>query len=282
MISQQKIYRPVTSGLRHRVALADSEFPGSWGGRRLRNLVKDLKKSPGRSRGKVTVRHKGGGAKRLYRFVDFKRDKFGIKARVATLEYDPNRNVNIALLHFSDGEKRYILAPQGLAVGAVVESGPKAPIRVGNALPLEKIPPGTLVHNLELAKGGGAKLVRSAGLSAQVLSREENGRYVQVKLPSGEVRRILSAGLATVGELGNAGQRHAKLGKAGRSRHIGIRPTVRGVAQNPKSHPHGGGEGRSGIGMPTPKTPWGKVAFGRKTRRRGNTDKYIVSRRKSG
>lgn len=245
-----------------------------------RNLSFHLKKHSGRNAtGKVTVRHRGGGAKKLYRFVDFKRNKDNIPARVAALEYDPNRRVDLALLFYQDGEKRYILAPLGLPVGDQVVSGEKVEAKVGNCLPLSEMPVGTLVHNLELHAGRGGQLVRGAGTAAAVTAREENG-FVQVKMPSGEVRKILGRCRATVGQLGNIEAKNIKLGKAGRKRHLGVRPTVRGVAQHPASHPHGGGEGRSGIGMRHAKTPWGKPALGYRTRRRHHTDKFIISRRK--
>jgi large subunit ribosomal protein L2 len=225
--------------------------------------------------GKVTVRHRGAGARRLYRKVDFRRDKFQIPARVETLEYDPNRGADLALLSYADGEKRYILAPQGLKLGERVVAGEGVEVKIGNALPLREIPVGTLVHNLEIYPGRGGQFVRGAGTAATVIAPEEKG-YVQVKMPSGEIRKILARCYATVGQLGNPERKNVKLGKAGRKRHLGIRPAVRGVAQHPGSHPHGGGEGRSGIGMAGPKTPWGRPALGRKTRRRHHTDKFIV------
>lgn len=245
-----------------------------------RHLLRMLRNSQGRSLGKVTVRHKGGGARKYYRVVDFKRNKIGIKATVVGLEYDPNRNVGLAKLNYADGEKSYILCPDGLNVGDLVESGTRAPVKVGNSLPLGHIPVGTLIHNLELNIGAGGVMVRGAGVAAQLLSKEEGGIYVQVKLPSGEIRRVLTQCFATVGQLGNVQYRNVKFGKAGRKRHLGIKPTVRGIAQDPRSHPHGGGEGRSGIGMPHPKTPWGKIAMGHRTRRRSRTGKYIISRRR--
>lgn len=236
------------------------------------------KRAVGRSLGKVTSRHKGGGAKRRLRLVDFKRDKRGIKARVEATEYDPNRSANLALLLYEDGERRYIILPDRLKVGDRVLSDPAAPPKLGNALPLGKIPVGTEVHNIELIAGRGAQLVRSAGSAAAVVARE--GKYVHLKMPSGEVRRIPAESWATVGRVAGVERQLRKYGKAGVKRHMGIRPTVRGVAQNPSSHPHGGGEGRSGIGMPSPKTPWGKPTLGKKTRRRFHTDWYIVSGRK--
>jgi large subunit ribosomal protein L2 len=279
MSDKLRFHKPVTPTLRGRVSLARSIEMVNGGIRRAKKLKIMVKKAPGRSLGRVTVRHKGGGARKYYRVIDFRRNKFNVKARVVLIEYDPNRTVNVAMLNYSDGEKRYILCPEGLKIGDVIESSESAPIRVGNCLPLSKIPLGTAVHNVEINKGAGGAVVRSAGTYAQVLSKEEDGRYVQIKLPSGEVRRILSDCFATVGQLANMQYRNIKLGKAGRSRHLGIKPTVRGIAQDPHSHPHGGGEGRSGIGMSHPKTPWGKVALGGKTRRRSRTDRYILSRR---
>jgi large subunit ribosomal protein L2 len=231
----------------------------------------------GRRHGKISVRHRGGGHKRRYRRIDFKRDKFGIPGRVATIEYDPNRSARIALVTYADGEKRYMLAPLGLHVGQTVMSGPDADIDVGNALPIENIPVGTQIHNIELEEGKGAQLVRSAGTSAQLVAKE--GAYAQVRLPSGEVRRISVRCMATIGQVGNVEHGNIKLGKAGRKRWLGRRPTTRGSAMDPASHPHGGGEGRAPIGMPGPKTPWGKPALGKKTRKNKRTDKMIVRRR---
>jgi large subunit ribosomal protein L2 len=243
-----------------------------------RGLKMRLKAHAGRNaRGKITVRHRGGGHKRLYRVVDFKRDKFGVPARVASIEYDPNRSARIALLVYADGEKRYIIAPLELMVGDVVSSGPDAEVRVGNALPIQRIPLGTLIHNVELQPGRGGQLVRSAGTSAQLIAKE--GVYAQVRLPSGEVRMVGQRCMATIGQVGNLDHGHLTLGKAGRSRWMGRRPTVRGSAMDPSSHPHGGGEGRSPIGMPGPKTPWGKPALGYRTRAAKQSDKFIVHRR---
>jgi large subunit ribosomal protein L2 len=243
-----------------------------------KSLVVGLRKSGGRNmRGKVTTRHRGGGAKRAYRIIDFKRDKFGVPARVATIEYDPNRSARIALLHYADGEKRYILAPVGLQVGDEVMSGPDAEVRPGNALPLANIPIGTTVHNVELYPGRGGQMVRSAGASAQLLAKE--GNYATLRLPSGEMRMVLQACMATVGQVGNVDHSNIKLGKAGRKRWLGIRPTVRGSAMSPRDHPHGGGEGRSPIGKDAPRTPWGKKALGVKTRRNKRTNALIVRRR---
>ncbi len=270
-----KTYKPTTPSLRGTVA---SDFSDVTRDTPEKSLVTDLRKRGGRNaRGKVTVRHRGGGAKRAYRLIDFKRDKFGIPARVATIEYDPNRSARIALLHYADGEKRYILAPFGVRVGDELMSGPQAEARVGNAMPLANIPVGSQIHNIELRPGRGGQIVRSAGASAQLLAKE--GDYATIRLPSGEMRMVLQVCMATMGQVGNLDHGNIKLGKAGRKRHLGIRPTVRGSAMSPRDHPHGGGEGRSPIGMPGPRTPWGKVALGRKTRRNKRTDKFIVRRR---
>ena len=270
-----KTYRPTTPSRRGAVSITFEELTDS---RPEKSLVAPLKRSGGRnSRGKITVRRRGGGAKRSYRIIDFKRDKLGVPGKVASIEYDPNRSARIALIHYADGDKRYILHPEKLKVGDRVESGPDAEIKVGNALPLSHIPTGTQVHNIEMQPGMGGKIVRSAGLSAQVLAKETN--YTLIRLPSGEVRRILSRSMATVGEVGNADNKNVKLGKAGKKRHLGRRPSVRGSAMTPRDHPHGGGEGRSSIGMPGPKTPWGKPALGYKTRRNRRTDNMIVRRR---
>ncbi|MBI4310403.1 MAG: 50S ribosomal protein L2 [Chloroflexi bacterium] len=244
-----------------------------------RSLRVHLKRHAGRNfRGKITTRHRGGGSKRYYRIIDFKRDKHGVPGKVTTVEYDPNRSARIALVQYADGDKRYILAPSGLQVGDKVESGPDAEIRMGNALPLAGIPTGTMVHNIEMHPGKGGQIVRSAGGAAQVLAREEE--YTLVRLPSGEVRRFLNKCMATIGQLGNLDQKNVKSGKAGRMRHKGWRPSVRGSAMTPRDHPHGGGEGRSPIGMPGPKTPWGKPALGKKTRNNQRTDNMIVRGRK--
>ncbi len=243
-----------------------------------RSLLVPLRKKGGRNAyGRVTVRHRGGGNRRFIRIVDFKRDKRGIPARVAAIEYDPNRTARLALLHYADGEKRYILAPLDLKVGDTVLAGPEAEIRPGNSLPIANIPVGTMVHNIELKVGKGGQLVRAAGGSAQLLAKE--GNYAQIRLPSGEVRLVLQQCYATIGQVGNVDHSNVKLGKAGRKRHLGIRPTVRGTAMSPRDHPHGGGEGRQPIGMPGPKSPWGKPTRGYKTRRNKQTDQYIVRRR---
>ena len=244
-----------------------------------KSLLETVKKTAGRNvQGRITVRHRGGGVKRKYRIIDFKRDKDGVPAKVATIEYDPNRTANIALLHYADGEKRYIIAPLGLAVGDTVVSGENADIKPGNTLYLKDIPLGTLVHNLELKPGRGGQMVRAAGNAAQLMAKE--GTYAQLRLPSGEVRMVLLVCRATIGQVGNIDQEIINLGKAGRKRHMGIRPTVRGSVMNPVDHPHGGGEGKSPIGRPGPVTPWGKPALGYKTRKKKNpSSKYIVHRR---
>jgi large subunit ribosomal protein L2 len=243
-----------------------------------RSLLVPKNKRGGRNNyGRVTVRHRGGGNRRHIRVVDFKRDKHGVPATVAAIEYDPNRSARLALLHYVDGEKRYIIAPLGLTVGDSVVAGPQAEIRPGNCLPLASIPLGTTVHNIELKEGKGGQLVRSAGTSAQLLGKE--GAYAAIRLPSGEVRRVRQTCYATVGEVGNPDHSNIKLGKAGRKRHKGIRPTVRGSAMSPRDHPHGGGEGRQPIGLPGPKSPWGKPTLGKKTRRNKQTEKYIIRHR---
>ena len=244
-----------------------------------KSLTDVLNKKSGRNnQGRITVRHRGGGAKRLYRIIDFKRNKDHIPATVATIEYDPNRSSNIALLFYADGEKRYIIAPEGIKVGSVLISGPGEDISAGNALPLSSIPVGTLIHNIEMKPGKGAQIVRSAGGHAQLMAKE--GRYAQVRMPSGEVRMILIDCRATVGTIGNGDHSNITIGKAGRKRHMGFRPTVRGVVMNPNDHPHGGGEGRSPIGRKHPVTPWGKPALGHRTRKKNKpSDKFIVRRR---
>jgi large subunit ribosomal protein L2 len=245
-----------------------------------KSLLAPMKQKSGRNnQGRITIRHRGGGHKQRYRLIDFKRDKHGVPARVDSIEYDPNRTARIALVVYVDGEKRYILAPLNLKVGDRIMSGPDAEIRVGNALPILRIPLGTQLHNIELQPGKGAQLVRSAGTSAQLMAKE--GSYAQVRLPSGEVRFISQSCLATIGQVSNVDHSNLNIGKAGRKRWLGIRPTVRGSAMDPNSHPHGGGEGRSPIGMAGPKTPWGKPALGAKTRKNKRTDKYIVRRRRS-
>lgn len=270
-----KTYKPTTPGRR---GMTGYKFEEITSVEPEESLLVPLCKKAGRNvRGVVTVRHQGGGHKRMYRVIDFKRDKFGIPARVESIEYDPNRSARIALLSYADGEKRYIIAPLEVKVGDVLMSGPSAEIRPGNALPIEKIPLGTLIHNIELYPGRGGQLVRAAGASAQLLAKE--GDYAQVRMPSGEVRLISVRCMATIGQVGNTEHGNIKLGKAGRSRWLGIRPSVRGSAMTPRDHPHGGGEGKAPIGLPSPKSPWGKPSLGAKTRRRKQTDKMIVRRR---
>ena len=243
-----------------------------------KSLLAPLNKKAGRSnQGRISVRGRGGGHKRRLRVIDFKRDKTGVPGKVAAIEYDPNRSARIALIHYADGEKRYIIWPVGLAVGDTVTDGPEAPVKPGNAMPLRNIPAGNVVHNLELHKGRGAQLARGAGAGAQIMARE--GEYVTVRLPSGEVRRIHADCAATIGQVGNVEHDQIKLGRAGRKRHLGRRPKVRGSAMSPRDHPHGGGEGHAPIGLPGPKTPWGKPTLGYRTRRRKDTNKYIVRRR---
>ncbi len=270
-----KKYKPVTPGQRGMTGYSFEEITKS---EPERSLVVSLRKKGGRNvYGRVTVRHQGGGSKRYLRMVDFKRDKLGIPAKVAAIEYDPNRTARLALLHYADGEKRYILAPLGLKVGDVLLSGAGAEIRPGNCLPISSIPVGTMVHNIEVKEGKGGQLVRSAGTAAQLLAKE--GDYAQIRMPSGEVRLIRQKCFATIGQVGNLDHSNIKLGKAGRKRHLGIRPTVRGSAMTPRDHPHGGGEGRQPIGKPGPRSPWGKPTLGYKTRKNKQTDKYIVRRR---
>jgi large subunit ribosomal protein L2 len=270
-------YRPTSPGRR---GMSVSTFDEITKTRPEKSLTVRLKKHAGRNnQGKITVRHRGGGAKRAYRIIDFKRNKFGVPARVAAIEYDPNRSARIALLHYVDGEKRYILAPVGLKVGDRVEAGPEADIRVGNALPLKNIPTGTTIHNIEMERGRGGQLVRGAGVGAQLMAKE--GDYALLRLPSGEQRKIHIMCMATVGQVGNIEHENRSLGKAGRSRHLGRRPVVRGSAMNPTDHPHGGGEGRAPIGG-KPQTPWGKPAMGYRTRRNKRTDRFIVRRRNAG
>lgn len=270
-----KKYKPVTPGTRGMTGYTFDEVTKS---KPERSLLLPLRKKGGRnSQGRITVRHRGGGHRRNIRIVDFKRDKLNIPAKVASIEYDPNRTARLALLYYADGEKRYIIAPVDIKVGDTVMSGPNAEIRSGNALPISNIPVGTLIHNIEIAEGRGAQIVRSAGGAAQLLAKE--GDFAQVRLPSGEVRLVRQTCFATVGQIGNLDHGNIKLGKAGRKRHLGIRPTVRGSAMSPRDHPHGGGEGRQPIGLPGPKSPWGKPTLGYKTRRNKKTDQYIVRRR---
>jgi large subunit ribosomal protein L2 len=268
-------YKPTSPGRRN---MTVSTFEEITKKRPEKSLIEPLKKHSGRNnQGRLTTRHRGGGSKRFYRRIDFKRNKPGVPARVAAIEYDPNRSANIALLFYRDGEKRYILAPLGLKVGDTVVSGPNAPIRTGNALPLANLPLGTEVHNIELSPGRGGQMVRSAGTSAQLMAKGDG--YAQIRMPSGEVRMVRLECMATIGQVGNVDHENIRVGKAGRSRHMGRRPTVRGSAMNAADHPHGGGEGKAPIGG-QPKTPWGKPTLGYRTRRNKTTDKYIVRRRR--
>ncbi len=270
-----KQYKPTSPGRRGASGHSFDEITRSTPEK---SLVAPLRRQAGRNnQGRITVRHRGGGAKRRLRIIDFRRDKLGVPGRVASIEYDPNRSARIALVHYADGEKRYILWPVGVKVGDTVMSGPNAEIKPGNALPMRNIPSGTVIHNLEMHKGKGAQLVRGAGGAAQLLAREED--YALVRLPSGEVRRILADCMATIGQVGNVEHSQVKLGRAGRRRLMGRRPKVRGTVMNPRDHPHGGGEGRAPIGLPGPRSPWCKPTLGYRTRRRKDTNKYIVRRR---
>jgi large subunit ribosomal protein L2 len=270
-----KQYRPTSPGRR---GMTGSSFEEITKAKPEKSLLAPKKRKAGRSnQGKITVRHRGGGAKRRLRVLDFKRDKPGVPGRVAAIEYDPNRSARIALIHYADGDKRYILAPNELKVDDSIKSGPDAEVKPGNALPLKQIPTGTMIHNIEMVVGKGGQLVRSAGGAAQLMAKE--GDYALVRLPSGEMRRISIDCLATIGQVGNVDHRSVNLGKAGRKRWMGWRPTVRGSAMNPSDHPHGGGEGRAPIGLPGPKTPWGKPAMGYRTRKAKASDRMIVKRR---
>ena len=271
-----KKYNPTTPGLR---GMTVSTFEEITSTTPEKSLTVTLKKHSGRnSRGKITVRHRGGGYRPKYRIIDFKRNKDGVPGTVATIEYDPNRTANIALINYADGEKRYIIAPNKLSVGDVIVSGADADIKIGNTLPLANIPVGTVIHNIALKPGKGGQMVRSAGNGAQLMAKE--GNFAQVRLPSGEVRKVRIECRATIGEVGNLDHQNIQIGKAGRKRHMGIRPTVRGSVMNPNDHPHGGGEGKAGIGRVSPVTPWGKPALGYKTRKKKKaSDKYIVKRR---
>jgi large subunit ribosomal protein L2 len=270
-----KIYKPTSAGRRNMTTPTFEEITKKSPEK---SLLVTLKRQAGRNnQGRVTVRHHGGGNRPKYRVVDFRREKLGVPAKVAAIEYDPNRTARIALLHYADGEKRYILAPVGLVVGDTILSSTNAEIKPGNTLPITAIPVGTIIHNVELQKGKGGQLVRSAGTGAQLMAKE--GKYAQVRLPSGEVRYVSVECMATIGSIGNPEWNTIKLGKAGRKRHMGWRPTVRGAVMSPRDHPHGGGEGKVGVGMPGPKTPWGKPALGKKTRRRKYTDRFIVKGR---
>ena len=272
-----KTYKPTTPGRRKMSTLVNEEITKSTPEK---SLLTTIKKNSGRNnQGKITVRHQGGGVKRKYRIIDFKRNKLEVPGTVASIEYDPNRTANIALINYADGEKRYIIAPKGLEVGMKVEAGANADIKVGNALPIMSIPVGTMIHNIELRPGKGGELARSAGSSAQILGRE--GKYVMIRLSSGEQRKVLGTCMATVGEVGNEDASLVRIGKAGRKRHMGIRPTVRGSVMNPNDHPHGGGEGRAPVGRKAPMTPWGKPALGLKTRKKKQSYKFIVRRRNS-
>ena len=268
-------YKPTTPGRRKMSSLVNEEITTSTPEK---SLTVTMKKNSGRNnQGKITVRHQGGGVKRKYRIIDFKRNKRDVPGSVASIEYDPNRTANIALISYADGEKRYIIAPKGLTVNDTVVSGENVDIKVGNALPIANIPVGTMIHNIELRPGKGGELARSAGTSAQILGREDN--YVMIRLSSGEQRKVLGSCMATIGEVGNEDSSLVKIGKAGRKRHMGIRPTVRGSVMNPNDHPHGGGEGRAPVGRKAPMTPWGKPALGLKTRKKKQSDKFIVRRR---
>jgi len=270
-----KIYKPTSPGRRGMTGYTFDEITRSTPEKSL--LIEKRGKAGRNNQGHVTVRHRGGGHKRQIRLIDFKRDKFGVPGRVSTIEYDPGRTARIALIVYADGEKRYIVAPLNLKVGDAIMSGAAAPLREGNALPLKNIPVGTVIHNIELHQGHGAQLARSAGVSAQLIGRED--AYAQIRLPSGEMRMVREECMATLGQVGNTDHSNIKIGKAGRNRWKGWRPTVRGSAMDPASHPHGGGEGRSPIGMPGPKTPWGKPAMGKKTRNNKRTDQFIIRRR---
>lgn len=270
-------YKPTTPGRRGMSTLVNEEITKSTPEKSLTTTIK--KKAGRNNQGKITVRHQGGGAKRKYRIIDFKRNKLNVPGSVASIEYDPNRTANIALINYKDGEKRYIIAPKGLKVGMEIVAGENADIKVGNALPLINIPVGTVVHNIELRPGKGGELARSAGASAQILGRESG--YVMLRLSSGEQRKVLGTCMATIGVVGNEDSSLVKIGKAGRKRHMGVRPTVRGSVMNPNDHPHGGGEGRAPIGRSAPVTPWGKPALGLKTRKKKLSDKFIVRRRNS-
>jgi large subunit ribosomal protein L2 len=270
-----KIYKPTSAGRRNMTTPTFEEITKKQSEK---SLLVSMKRQAGRNnQGRITVRHHGGGNRPKYRLIDFRREKIGVPATVAAIEYDPNRTARIALLHYADGEKRYILAPVGMVVGDTVLSGANAEVKPGNTLPITAIPVGTMIHNVELQKGKGGQLVRSAGTAAQLMAKE--GKYAQVRLPSGEVRYVSVECMATIGSIGNSEWNTIKLGKAGRKRHMGWRPTVRGSAMSPRDHPHGGGEGKVGVGLPGPKTPWGKPALGKKTRRRKYTDRFIVKGR---
>ena len=271
-----KKYKPITPGQR---GMTVSTFEEVTKTKPEKSLTKSMSKHAGRnSHGKITVRHRGGGHKKKYRIIDFKRNKDGIEGKIAAREYDPNRTANIALVHYKDGEKRYIIAPRNLEVGDVIMSGADADIKIGNTLPIKNIPVGTVIHNIEMKMGKGGQLVRTAGGGAQLMAKE--GDYAQLRLPSSEMRKVRIECRATIGEVGNTDHGNINIGKAGKKRHMGRRPVVRGSAMNPNDHPHGGGEGKTGIGRPSPVSPWGKPALGMKTRKKKHSDKYIVTRRK--
>lgn len=271
-----KKYKPITPGQR---GMTVSTFEEVTKTKPEKSLTKSMSKHAGRnSHGKITVRHRGGGHKKKYRIIDFKRNKDGIEGKIAAIEYDPNRTANIALVHYKDGEKRYIIAPRNLEVGDVIMSGADADIKIGNTLPIKNIPVGTVIHNIEMKKDKGGQLVRTAGGGAQLMAKE--GDYAQLRLPSSEMRKVRIECRATIGEVGNTDHGNINIGKAGKKRHMGRRPVVRGSAMNPNDHPHGGGEGKTGIGRPSPVSPWGKPALGMKTRKKKHSDKYIVTRRK--
>ena len=273
-----KVYKPTSPGRRGMTGAGFEEITKT---KPEKSLLRPLRKRAGRNnQGRISVRHRGGGAKRMYRIIDFKRDKIDMPGEVVAIEYDPNRSARIALILYKDGEKRYIVAPNGLQVGDIIKTGLGADIKPGNTLPLKAIPTGTSIHNIELHRGKGGQLVRGAGVVAQLMAKE--GNYALVRMPSTEIRRVHIECVATIGQVGNVEHQHIKLGKAGRKRYMGIRPTVRGSAMSPRAHPHGGGEGRCPIGMPGPKTPWGKPARGYRTRNNKRTDNMIVRRRKAG
>lgn len=270
--------KPTSPGRRAQVYIKSDEVSSRGVSKPEKSLTRGKGGPVGRAKGKVSTRHRQQGAKKLFRAIDFKRKNVGVSGIVIAIEYDPNRSANIALIYYKDGSKAYILAPIGLKVGQSIVAGDDAPIRVGNALKIAKIPEGTIIHNIEITPGKGAQMVRSAGVGATILSKED--KFANVKMPSGEVRRVFVESVATIGQVGNIEHKNRKIGKAGRNRHLGKRPNVRGVAMAPNAHPHGGGEGRSGIGMSSPKSPWGKKTLGKKTRRRTHTDKFIVKRSK--
>jgi len=270
--------KPTSPGRRFQVHIKSEEITNVGVNKPEKSLTYGKGGPVGRSKGKISTRHRQGGAKKLFRIIDFKRKNKGVAGKVVSIEYDPNRSANIALINYKDGSKAYILSPVGLKVGQTVMSGEDAPIRVGNALKISKIPEGTIIHNIEIVPGKGAQMARSAGAGVTLLSKE--GKFANIKMPSGEVRKVSVESMATIGRVGNVEHKNTKIGKAGRNRHLGKRPSVRGVAMAPNAHPHGGGEGRSGIGMPSPKSPWGKKTLGKKTRKRTHTDKFILKRSK--